>query len=451
MKKELLLLFASALLQVSCAGCSGSDSEAEVPGTEQPAEGEDTYAATDMVVYEANPRLFAATESFAAIEQQLDRISSLGTTVLWLMPIYEPGEEKSVNSPYCIRDFKATNSRYGSLSQLKSLIEAAHEREMKVMLDWVANHTAWDHPWVTAHPDWYTKDVNGNVSSPLEQPWTDVADLNYGSEEMQAAMLDAMKYWVTETGIDGYRCDYAEGVPDAFWKKAIEELRRIDTDFLMLAEGGKTSLMACGFDWLYGWNFHSKLKDLYAGKCDLTDLYDCHQGELDGMPKGTLRLRYATNHDQASEVSPVVCYGGEAGALSAFSLATWLEGVPLIYSSQEVGYAQKVNFFNYSPIDLTANADFSQEMARIVEAYKETADVRGGTLKIYSTGVVASFARSAGSHGMLVFVNPTANEVSIKVPMEQAGIVMTNLLEDTTGKLPATLKLQPYGYLIYKK
>ena len=122
---------------------------------------------------------------------------------------------------------------------MKELVDAAHAKGMKVILDWVANHTSWDNAWVTEHPDWYTQDANGNVVQPQEQPWADVADLNFDNEIMQQAMIDAMKYWVTEIGIDGYRCDYAEGVPDAFWKKAIAELRTLDNNLLMLAEGGK--------------------------------------------------------------------------------------------------------------------------------------------------------------------------------------------------------------------
>ena len=151
--------------------------------------------------------------------------------------------------------------------------------------------TSWDNAWVTEHPDWYTQDANGNVVQPQEQPWADVADLNFDNETMQQAMIDAMKYWVTEIGIDGYRCDYAEGVPDAFWKKAIAELRTLDNNLLMLAEGGKTSLMNNGFNLLYGWNFHSKLKDYYAGKCSLTDLYAMNTSELEGMPKGDVYKR----------------------------------------------------------------------------------------------------------------------------------------------------------------
>lgn len=304
---------------------------------------------------------------------------------------------------------------------------------------------------MTEHPDWYTQDANGNVVQPQEQPWADVADLNFDNETMQQAMIDAMKYWVTEIGIDGYRCDYAEGVPDAFWKKAIAELRTLDNNLLMLAEGGKTSLMNNGFNLLYGWNFHSKLKDYYAGKCSLTDLYAMNTSELEGMPKGTLRLRYSTNHDQASEASPIECYGGERGAMSAFVLTTMLEGIPLIYSSQEVAYPRSLNFFNYGVIDLKSNEVFAQEMAEIIRAYKATSSVRGGELEVYTTGDVASFYRAAGSHGMLVMVNTANESVQVKVPMEHAGKTMTDVIAGVDVELPTVMTMEPYQYFIYQQ
>ena len=296
-----------------------------------------------------------------------------------------------------------------------------------------------------------TQDANGNVVQPQEQPWADVADLNFDNEIMQQAMIDAMKYWVTEIGIDGYRCDYAEGVPDAFWKKAIAELRTLDNNLLMLAEGGKTSLMNNGFNLLYGWNFHSKLKDYYAGKCSLTDLYAMNTSELEGMPKGTLRLRYSTNHDQASEASPIECYGGERGAMSAFVLTTMLEGIPLIYSSQEVAYPRSLNFFNYGVIDLKSNEVFAQEMAEIIRAYKATSSVRGGELEVYTTGDAASFYRAAGSHGMLVMVNTANESVQVKVPMEHAGKTMTDVIAGVDVELPTVMTMEPYQYFIYQQ
>lgn len=446
MKKGLFLVPFLALLTCPCVGCGDNASETSA-GQALPT----VEAATDMVVYEANPRAFAKENAFVSIKDNLARIKSLGATVLWLMPINEPCVEQSVGSPYCIKDYYKLNSNYGSEKELKDLVDAAHEIGMKVIMDWVANHTSWDNAWITEHPDWYTHDAKGDIISPEGQPWADVADLDYNNEDMRQAMKEAMTYWVTAVGIDGFRCDYAEGVPDDFWQEVISELRKADTDIIMLAEGGNASLTDDGFNIVYGWDFQSKLKDVYSGNSKISDIYDVNEQELSGMASGTLRLRYSTNHDQAEEESSVECYGGESGAMSAFVLATMLEGVPLIYSSQEVAFPEKLNFFNYQPIDFSSNTDFTQEMAAVITAYKQTANIRGGTLKTYSTGDVATFGRKNGEKSMLVMVNTSNKDVEIKVPMDYAGLAMTDVIKNTSVKLQTTMILQPYEYHIFAK
>lgn len=443
MKKIIFtLLFALALSP--CTGCSDSDNDNSAPViTAEPA--------TDMVIYEANPRVFATERAFTAIESDLERIKSFGTTVLWLMPVNEPGEVKSVGSPYCIKDYLKLNTRYGTERELKSLVSAAHDKGMKVILDWVANHTSWDNAWINLHPDWYTKDASGNIISPAGQNWKDVADLNYDNHEMRRAMIDAMKYWLTTVGIDGFRCDYAEGVPDDFWKEATTELRQVNPSVLMMAEGGNAALTDEGFNMVYGWDFHSKLKDLYSGKATVSDLFSTNAAERRNMAAGSLRLRYSTNHDQASEVSPVACYGGKRGAMSAFVIATMLEGVPLIYSSQEAAYADKLNFFEYKPIDLNADKKFAAEMTAVIAAYKKTSFVRSGRLKTYATGKAVVFSRNNGQQTMLVAVNPTAQNVDIKTPIEQARLSMTDLIKGRNITVPAQMVLGPYEYIILSK
>lgn len=443
MKRNLFIIILAALLH-PFAGCSGSDNN--TAGSLRPE-----TKASDMVVYEANPRIFAESNAFAAIQNDLDRIKNLGTTVLWLMPVNEPGVEKSVGSPYCIKDYKALNTRYGTEADLKKLVDAAHDRGLKVIIDWVANHTSWDNDWIKSHPEWYTHDAEGNIISPEGQSWSDVADLNYDNADMQTAMIDAMKYWITTAGIDGFRCDYAEGVPDGFWKKAIKELRSMKTDIIMLAEGGKATLADDGFNMVYGWDFQSKLKELYAGKATPSELYDVDKAELTGMPQGSLRLRYSTNHDQASEASPLQSYGGERGAMSAFVIATMLEGVPLIYSSQEAAYFEKLNFFDYKVIDLNARPDYAQEIASVISAYKATAGIRTGKLTTYSTGSVVCFYRGTGSKGLFVMVNTTGSSVEVKIPIEYARAVMTNAVTGGEIKLPVTMTMEPYRYLILTK
>jgi glycosidase len=176
-------------------------------------------AVSDIAMYQVNPRVFAPSNSLNAVAARIDSISALGVNVMWVMPIYPIGKVKSKNSPYSISDYKAIAPEFGTINDLKHLVQVCHEHGMGIILDWVANHTAWDNVWMKDHKDWYTQDENGNVIYPAHTDWTDVADLNYDNREMRAAMIDAMKFWIVNCGIDGFRCDVADGVPADFWKE----------------------------------------------------------------------------------------------------------------------------------------------------------------------------------------------------------------------------------------
>lgn len=180
-------------------------------------------ATVDVVMYEVNLRAFSSTGDLQGVINRLDEIKSLGVNVIWIMPIHPIGEINSVNSPYSVKDYKAVSSEYGTLEDLRNLTAEAHERDMAVIMDWIANHTAWDNEWIN-NKSWYTQDGNGNIVHPPGTNWLDVADLNYENMDMQNAMIDAMKYWILQANVDGFRCDYADGVPYEFWKRAIDTL-----------------------------------------------------------------------------------------------------------------------------------------------------------------------------------------------------------------------------------
>ncbi|MCS2585102.1 alpha-amylase family glycosyl hydrolase [Bacteroides sp. BFG-551] len=327
----------------------------------------------------------------------------------WLMPVYEQGVLHSVGSPYCIKDFKVLNTQYGTLSELKTLVSTAQGKGMKVIFDWVANHTSWDNVWI-ANKSWYTQDANGNIISPEGFNWDDVADLNYNNADTRKAMLDAMKYWITEVNIDGYRCDYAEGVPHDFWQQAIRELKALKGNSLfMLAEGGDNKLFADGFNMVYGWNFASQLQQVYTGKSTLTKLYEVHKAEYVGVGAGQQRMRYSTNHDPASENSPIQEYRGERGAISAYVIAATLGGSPMIYSSQEIGYARPLSFFTPQTMDWNSNPAYRNEYEQIMAIRKASSALKTGMLKTYETGAMASYYRSDNQEGILVLVNTTNN------------------------------------------
>lgn len=439
--KWLSWLLVFIILPLLASGCS-SDDDNDLPNPET--------LTNETVIYEVNPGLFGTEGAFTAITNQLDEIKALGVNVLWLMPIYEQGVLNAKGSPYCVKDYKAVNARYGSLSELKILVSTAQGKGMKVIFDWIANHTSWDNAWI-ADKSWYTQDANGNIISPEGFDWDDVADLNFGNADMRKAMLDAMKYWITEVNIDGYRCDYAEGVPHDFWQNAIKELKSLKgNDLLMLAEGGESAFFTDGFDLVYGWNFVGQLQQVYAGKTTLTKLYEAHKAEYKGVAAGKQRMRYITNHDLANENSPIQIYGGERGAISAYIIASTLGGSPMIYSSQEIGYARPLSFFTSQSMDWNSNQAYRNEYEQIMDIRKASSALKTGELKTYETGKIASYYRFDSKEGILVMVNPTNTVQTIKAPIEQAYNNATDLMNNTSLTIPGVLTFEPYQYMIWK-
>ena len=441
-----LLVSLLAALCLSAVSCGDKEIPIIKDGPEVPAGSHGS--GNDMVIYELNPKLFMKGSAFNGISDRLDEIQDLGVNVIWLMPIYQEGSKSSVGSPYCVRDYKTVNQDYGSLSDLKALVAKAHSMNMKVIFDWIANHTSWDNTWITEHPDWYTKDGSGNIISPAGMGWNDVADLNFNITAMRTNMIEAMKYWISEADVDGFRCDYAEGVPADFWTEAIKAIRSEKEDAIMLAEASDASLYGCGFDMLYGWDYQSKLADVFNGKSSVTKLYESHKSEYSGLADGKERMRFTTNHDKSmNESAPVQMYKSERGAMAAFVIATYMGGVPMIYSSQETGYAQNLSFFKFTAIDWNANSAYTDEYQKIMAAYHETASVRGGDVTLYNTGDIVSIYYP---DGLFVAVNTKGEAVQVKTPMERAGDKAEDMMSKTSGTIPSALSLDAYEYKIWK-
>jgi glycosidase len=305
----------------------------------------------ETVIYELYPRSFTPEANLQAIIPRLDELKELGVNHIWLMPIHPVGEierKGTLGSPYSIADYRAINPEFGTMSDFRDLVAAIHARGMFVMLDLVANHTAWDHPWVTQNPDWYVKGDDGEITHPPGTDWTDVAQLDFSNPQVHAAMRGAMRYWIEEENIDGFRADVAEMVPDDFWRVAIAELRRIKP-ILMLAEGHHPRLHDVGFDLTYSWTTYHPLKDVWRG-APADTLIALVQHELDIYPFNG-RLRFTTNHDETAwDATPLELFGGTAGAQAAAVIMATLPGVPLIYNGQEVGDVQRLHLFERIPI-----------------------------------------------------------------------------------------------------
>lgn len=286
------------------------------------------------VIYEINPRSFSPTGDFRGIEQRLDYLKDLGVTILWLMPIHPVGQVKkkgSLGSAYAVQDYYAIDPSYGTKEDLKRLVSEAHQRGLKVIIDIVANHTAWDSV-LMKHPEFYKKDAKGNIIPP-DPDWTDVAGLDYKSPELRVYMTNMLKYWLKDFDLDGFRCDVASGVPTDFWENARAELMRIRPEIIMIAEANKPELLTKAFDLDYAWPFHSTMTNVLENGTPAQAIISNWNAERERYPKGALEMRFSDDHD---EKRAIVRFG-ERGALAASALVFTMDGVPLLYNGMEVG------------------------------------------------------------------------------------------------------------------
>jgi len=287
------------------------------------------------VVYEIFPRAFSPAGNFKGIVPQLDRLKALGVTVIWLMPIHPTGREKqkgTLGSPYAVRDYDAVNPEFGTPAEFRQLVAAAHERGMKVFIDVVANHTAWDSNLISEHPEWYTRDAAGKIVPP-NPDWVDVADLDYSKPGLRRYMGDMMVRWLRDYGVDGFRCDYASGVPTDFWESLRPQLDRVRPGLAFLAEADDPRLLERAFDIDYAWDFYHAMSDALAGRKPASYVREVWEKAAAKYPPGALRLRFSDNHDQLRTT-------GQAGlpaALAASAVMFTLDGVPLLYNGMEVG------------------------------------------------------------------------------------------------------------------
>lgn len=432
--------FIATVAAFAATGCTSY--EIDMPAN--PAEPVIGNEVSTNVIYQANPRFFGDNECLKGLTRQVSRIAGMECDILWVMPVYEPGELNGIGSPYCIRDFKAVNPRYGTMTDLKELVNTAHSSGMKVILDWVANHTAWDCSWITEHPDWYVKDAAGNIVSP--SGWSDVAQLNFANADMRAAMKDAMLFWVEQLGIDGYRCDYADGVPHDFWSDVITALRAKNSDMIMLAETANPDYYADGFDMIYDWNSSTTISAAFNGGKPADVVKEATEA-LAKVPDGKSILRYVFNHDVAAENNVATMFGAPEGVPAAYVLASMLNGTPMIYSSMDVeGLSGKLSFFNYMTLDFSTS--LSDEYKAINAAFKASAEVRRGELRDFSNSSVVCFTRAIPGHNLLVAVNTTGSEKSVKSPISLAGSTMTGLIDGKQVTVPVEISLEPYSYTI---
>lgn len=459
MKKQILLIVAGWLL-ISCSKKNSPTGTPTPPPTPDP--GPQQYGtpftqvpdAENAVIYQVNMRSFSSTHDFAGVQARLDSIRALGVNVLYLMPVYPVGTLNAVNSPYCVKDYGAVNAEFGNLDGLRSLVAAAHDRQMAVIFDWVANHTSWDNPWIS-NKSWYKQDGAGHIISPPNTGWNDVAALDYSNTTMRKAMITAMKYWVYTANIDGYRCDAADFVPADFWKQAIDSLRGISTHkLLLLAEGTRSDHFTAGFQLKYGMGFYYWLSSkVFGNNYTLQSADSLNTAEYAGGIAASRVVRYTSNHDiDNNEGTPLDLLGGQQGSLAAFVVAAYTKSVPMIYNGQEVGCPIRLNFFNTSTtIDWTINPALKAEYKRLL-VYRNGSDaLRKGTMTMYNNADICAFTRATNNEEVLVLVNLRNNAQIYTIPASLVNSNWTNVSDQSSITLPAQLTLQPYEYRILRK
>lgn len=381
----------------------------------------------DSVIYEVNIRQYTEAGTFDAFREHLPRLQSLGVDVLWLMPIHPISvlERKgTLGSYYSIADYKEVNPNFGTKEDLHELIDAAHDLGFKIMLDWVANHTGWDNPWITEHPEWYTQDDEGNITWPANTDWTDVADLNYSNLEMRAEMIDSMKYWVEEFDIDGYRCDVAGMVSTGFWEDARAELEQIKPLFMLAEDGDNSRLLEEAFSANYGWKLQDQMRALAVGD-KRTSFFKYFQTlQQIRYPKGSFPMTFITNHDENSwNGTEYERYGKFVRSFSALYFT--YPGIPLIYSGQEIGLNRRLAFFEKDEITWTSSpmTSFYKKLIAFKKSNPALNSSNGGALKLVTTDNdrVLVFKRKKGANLVVTVINLSKKAQDVTISLKAPG------------------------------
>ena len=459
MKNKIILLFFGLIL-VGCHKKITPDAPIITPNVNSDPAAFDTPflgvpSIKDLVMYEVNMRAFSQTGDFKSVQARLDSVKQLGINVLWLMPIHPVGQLKSVGqlgSPYSVQNYTEVNPEFGTLADLQTLVKEAHNKGISVIIDWVANHTAWDNPWIAKNPEWYTRDGVGNILIPAGTNWQDVADLNFDNAAMRLEMIRSMKYWILRANIDGFRCDAADLIPYDFWKQALDTLTNMpNRKLILLAEGNRANHFQSGFQMNYGWDFFNAEKAVYKNGQAASSLFTTHKSEYGNTPTNAFKLRFTTNHDESAwDDTQINLFGNARGAMGAFVISSYLGGVPLIYNGQEVGRADKTPFFSKSAISWTANAAYLAEYKQVMGFRQANAVAKEGTLETFDDSDVLVFKKKLNMQEVLVLVNTRNAAKTYTLPTGLSNTSWKNALTNAVTPLSTSINLGAFEYLILK-
>ena len=452
MKKISILLFAALLL----FACKTNDTT-EVTTTDS---GQHTDWVYDATIYEVNVRQYTTEGTFSAFQQHLPRLKELGVDILWFMPIQTIGEVErkgSLGSYYSIQNYTEVNSEFGTIEDFKTVVDKAHAAGMKVILDWVANHTSRDAVWLEKK-DWYVTNSDGKIVAPYD--WSDVAKLNYDNEDMRRAMLESMLWWVRETGIDGFRCDVANEVPTDFWITATDSLKRLKPDIFMLAEAEEPELNQQAFDAYYAWGFHHKMNMVAKGEGNVDSLRASLNKMITRFDDRAIPMYFTSNHDENSWNGTEFERMGDA--VPTFAALTYvLPGMPLIYNGQEVGFNRRLEFFEKDNIDWPSaeSVHWLTDLYEHLNALKESnpalfAQEKGGEMVEIANNMpqkVWSFKRVKGENEVHCVFNFSDEEVWVEFEDGVSGTSFREFNIDEPSVGIRAMKLKPWEFKLYYK
>ena len=433
---------------------------------EMPKQNNNTYAdwSYSAVLYEMNLRQLTPEGTLRAAEKKLEFLHSMGIDAIWMMPIYPIGEENrkgSLGSYYSIQDYCAVNPEFGTMEDFDSFVAKAHSLGMKILLDWVANHTARDAKWLkTKSADWYEREADGTAKIPWD--WSDTAKLNYANRDVWRGQIEAMRFWVEKHNIDGFRCDMAMLVPIEFWQQAAAVLHAVKPDIFMLAEAEELNLFDKAFDMCYAWEIHHMMCDIAKGERRVWDLRNTMYADRERYPNSAMKMMFTSNHDENSwSGSEFDRFGAAREVMTALTFV-WEAAMPLLYTGQEVGYNHSFEFFerDYIPAEkYQANED--TELYRKLIALKHSqpalqAGERGGrTIEIENNAkdCLMTFVRELGDSRVVAIMNLSPYTIHADYNNGIYAGEYTNAITGEKVLLPVHLEqdIEPWGYtLLYK-
>jgi glycosidase len=414
----------------------------------------------NAVIYQLNTRQFSKEGTFKAAEMELPRLKELGVDIIWLMPIHPIGKKNrkgTLGSPYSVKDYFAVNPEFGNLQDLKQFVSKAHDLGMYVILDWVANHTSWDNTLVETHPEWYERDYKGDFRPTPWWDWSDIIDLDYRHSELRSYMTKALKYWVEEADIDGYRCDVAGFVPIDFWNQVRQELDAIKPVF-MLAEWESRDLHARAFDMTYAWSWNESLHEICMGKKDVNALYIYYSWNESAYPENSIRMTFTSNHDKNAWEGTMFEQFGD-GLEAAIALSVVGEGMPLIYNGQEAGNNKRLEFFEKDPIQWQAHP-FNELFKELFHLMKNNTALWHGSwgarmIKVPNNNEkeIFSFVRQNSQDKVFAVFNFSnkAQKISFSEELHTGQYKVFQTGERVSFTTETTIALEPWDYKIYYK